>query len=328
MSTPLKISIIIPVFNAGKYISKCILSLIHQDITLDEYEIIIINDGSTDNSTQICNELSEKYHNIKHIKTTNSGVSAARNRGMDIAQGELILFSDADDYFTTNILSTIYKTFNEQQLDILIFNYNYWDSQGNLLQGFDDKERKHYPQTVVPGKAFIKTEYIPSTVWTMAYRREYMQKMKFHFINIRHEDVEFIPRVCYYAEKVMYSPTIVCYNYIQSDISFMQNYKETGFFDKIKAMSSLNKFKEEFVKEKDIRFHLENYISSVLMENLKFSFSINSKAQFQMIKSMKLANLTPLKHAKRKGVHAILYKYFPALFIAYYRRKHSKRNRS
>lgn len=309
MNQHLKISIIILLFNAEKYISKCILSLIHQDIAFDEYEIIIINDGSTDKSTQICNKLSETYHNIKHIKTSNNGVSAARNRGIEIAQGELILLSDADDYFTTNTLSDIYETFKEQQLDILIFNYNYWDSQGNLLKGFDYKERKHYPQTIVSGKAFIKAEYIPSTIWTMAYRREYMQKMKFQFTNIRHEDVEFIPRVCYYAEKVIYSSSIVCYNYVQSDTSFMQNYQETGFFDKIKAMDSLNKFKEEFVRENNIRFHLENYISSVLMENLKFSFAINSKVQHQMIKSMKGVNLTPLKHAKRKGMHSFLYNY-------------------
>lgn len=87
----MKISIIIPAYNAEKQIRKCVLSALQQDISHNEYEIIVINDGSTDQTAGIIQELSREYPTIKSITTTNQGVSAARNLGMDIAQGEIIL---------------------------------------------------------------------------------------------------------------------------------------------------------------------------------------------------------------------------------------------
>ena len=122
----MKISIIIPAYNAEKQIRKCVLSALQQDISHNEYEIIVINDGSTDQTAGIIQELSREYPTIKSITTTNQGVSAARNLGMDIAQGEIILFADADDYFCTNSIAKIYEAILKNDLDILLFDYNHW----------------------------------------------------------------------------------------------------------------------------------------------------------------------------------------------------------
>ena len=323
----MKISIIIPAYNAEKQIRKCVLSALQQDISHNEYEIIVINDGSTDQTADIIQELSKEYPTIKSITTINQGVSAARNLGMDIAQGKIILFADADDYFCTNSLAKIYEAILKNDLDILLFDYNHWGNQNKLLKGFDYDARKFCPQGIVSGKSFIKTGYMPAAVWMLAYRREYMLKMNFKFINIRHEDEEFIPRVFYFAERIMHLP-LICYNYVQNESSFMQNYKEYGLFDKIKAMDNLNQFTQEYVKEKDVAFTLNEHISLRLMENLNNSFAIKSKAQGKMVKQMKKAGLTPLVHAKREGRYAFLYKYFPVLFITYYRHKYLKRHHS
>ena len=323
----MKISIIIPAYNAEKQIRKCVLSALQQDISHNEYEIIVINDGSTDQTAGIIQELSREYPTIKSITTTNQGVSAARNLGMDIAQGEIILFADADDYFCTNSIAKIYEAILKNDLDILLFDYNHWGNQNTLLKGFDYDARKFCPRGIVSGKSFIKTGYMPAAVWMLAYRREYMLKMNFKFINIRHEDEEFIPRVFYFAEKIMHLP-LICYNYVQNESSFMQNYKEYGLFDKIKAMDNLNQFTQKYVKEEDVAFTLSEHISLRLMENLNNSFAIKSKAQGKMVKQMKKAGLTPLVHTKREGRYAFLYKYFPVLFIAYYRHKYLKRHHS
>ena len=322
----MKISIIIPAYNAEKHIRKCILSALQQNIAPDEYEIITINDGSTDQTADIIQGLSKEHPTIKSITTPNQGVSAARNLGMSIARGEVILFADADDYFCTNSLAQIYEAVQENHLDILLFDYNHWGSQDKLLKGFDYDARKFCPQDIVSGKSFIKTGYMPAAVWMLAYRREYMLKMEFTFINIRHEDEEFIPRVFYFAEKIMHLP-LTCYNYVQNETSFMQNYKEYGLFDKIKAMDSLNRFIKEHVKEEDISFALSEHISLRLMENLNNSFAIKSRAQWKMVKQMKKAGLPPLVHAKREGRYSFLYKYFPIAFIVYYRHKYLKRQR-
>lgn len=315
-----KISIIIPAYNAAKYIEKCIISLLNQNIPYNEYEIIVINDGSTDDTLHIIQTLSNTYPQVKCISTPNQGVSASRNRGIKQATGTIILFVDADDFVEPNSLEVIYNTMQDYNLDLLLLDYNYWNVKGKQIEGFDHKELRQCTQKIISGKEFLLNKYIPSTVWIIAYRKSYLLKYNFQFINIRHEDEEFIPRVLYYAERIKYFP-LKFYNYIQSDSSFMQNYKESALFDRIKAMASLNIFTTNNVKESDIRFCLEEHISQRLMENFKMSFTLKSHAQKEIINIMKQNKLTPLKRAKRDGFHSFLYKYLPNLFIAYYRWK-------
>lgn len=323
MKQLLKISIIIPAYNAAIYIEKCITSLLNQNIPDNEYEIIVINDGSTDNTFHIVQSLSNIYPQIKCINTPNQGVSNSRNLGIDQAIGEIILFVDADDFIEPNSLATIYNTMQDNDLDLLLLDYNYWDAKGKQIDGFDHKELRQCSQNVVSGKEFILNKYLPSTIWILAYRHSYLLNYNFYFINIRHEDEEFIPRVLYYAQRMKYLP-LKFYNYIQSESSFMQNYKESALFDRIKAMASLNIFKDSNIKEPEICFYIEEHIAQRLMENFKRSFTLKSFAQKEMIRIMKQNKLTPLRYSKRGGFHSFLYKYLPNLFIAYYQRRYLK----
>ena len=100
-----KISIIVPVYNTEKYISECINSLLSQ--TYNNYEIIIIDDGSTDNSYKICKDYEKKHKKIKLYSQKNSGVSSARNLGIKVSSGDFIIFVDSDDYCNSNYLETI-----------------------------------------------------------------------------------------------------------------------------------------------------------------------------------------------------------------------------
>ena len=90
------VSIIIPVYNAEHTLCKCLDSILEQDF--NNYEIILVNDGSKDSSPDICNEYGSKYHNISIINQNNAGVSSARNAGLDVAKGDWITFIDSDDY--------------------------------------------------------------------------------------------------------------------------------------------------------------------------------------------------------------------------------------
>lgn len=103
----IKISVIIPIFNGEKYIEYCVKCL--QNQTLSEFEIILINDGSKDNTANICNKLSEEDYRIKVIHQENSGVSVARNKGIQNANGEYICFIDCDDYLDKNYLELLYN---------------------------------------------------------------------------------------------------------------------------------------------------------------------------------------------------------------------------
>ena len=102
-----KVSVIIPVYNCENYISKSVESVINQDIS--EVEIILVDDGSTDDSLKVCQLLSLKYRNIKVISQGNKGPGAARNAGLKIATGEYVTFLDGDDLLPKNIFNKIYK---------------------------------------------------------------------------------------------------------------------------------------------------------------------------------------------------------------------------
>lgn len=117
----IKVSIIVPVYNGEKYLSRSIESLISQ--TLKEIEIILINDGSTDNSLEVCKEYSSKDKRIKVINKLNEGVAAARNLGIEEAKGEYIAFLDADDYVEGNMYEKMYSKITATKSDICICNY-------------------------------------------------------------------------------------------------------------------------------------------------------------------------------------------------------------
>lgn len=116
------LSIIVPVYNIENYITRCIESLLDQEFSPNEYEIILINDGSTDNSGQICQYYAILHNNIILINQINQGVSAARNLGLEIARGKYICFVDGDDYLISNGLSTVFSSYTlKDNPDVTIY---------------------------------------------------------------------------------------------------------------------------------------------------------------------------------------------------------------
>ena len=103
----MKLSVIIPLYNSGHFLSRCIGSLLNQDIDINDYEVLIINDGSTDNSLDIALEFANNHSNVFVHNKANGGVGSARNKGISLAKGEYIYFIDPDDYLAANVLHTI-----------------------------------------------------------------------------------------------------------------------------------------------------------------------------------------------------------------------------
>ena len=107
--TMLKLSIIIPVYNVEKYIEKCLVNCAQQDCCTDSYEIIVVNDGTKDNSLAIAEDVARRYDNIYITSQLNAGLSEARNKGLSLAKGEYVWFVDSDDWIDTNCLTDIMK---------------------------------------------------------------------------------------------------------------------------------------------------------------------------------------------------------------------------
>ncbi len=132
------ISIIVPVYNASKYLRECLDSLVNQDFKGD-YEIILVNDGSTDDSLSICQEYASKHSNITVLTGENGGVSVARNKGIDASRGDWFFFADADDLMTPDALTTLYQRQQETNADMLFANVVY------LIDGVAQKPSFNLP---------------------------------------------------------------------------------------------------------------------------------------------------------------------------------------
>ena len=117
-----KISVIVPVYNVEKYLRKCIESILNQ--TFREFELILVDDGSTDSSGKICDEYALKDSRIKVIHKENGGASSARNAGLDVAKGEYIGFVDSDDWIEMDMYGELYRLIKENNTDISVCGIN------------------------------------------------------------------------------------------------------------------------------------------------------------------------------------------------------------
>lgn len=216
----MKYSFIVPVYNTEKYLKKCLDSLVNQ--TYDKFEIIIVNDGSLDNSKRIINDYKKKYKNIIVVNQENQGLSMARNNGVKKASGDYLIFVDSDDYVEKDLLKVINKNIKKE--DVLRFQV-IEESKKSIKweeQEFDDLNG-------VDAFKILSTYHFVEPAWCYVIKTSYYNKNKFSFKkNMFHEDYGLIPLVIYKANRVK-SINYLGYHYIIRDNSIMtsNDYKKT-----------------------------------------------------------------------------------------------------
>ncbi|WP_294588184.1 glycosyltransferase [uncultured Bacteroides sp.] len=193
------LSFIVPVYNAEKYLAECIDSMLNQDFPLEQYEIILVNDGSTDNSLCIAKEYAGKYDNIHLFTHPNSGVSYTRNEGLRRAKGEYVWFVDSDDCVAENILPVLFEQTREFNLDMLIFNYvrfrgtHYWK-----YKAFYFKD-----SPLDTGIKLFEDFYYEVAMWNRLVSRAFLLANNLQFVIARFsEDSELSVRCFYHAKRV------------------------------------------------------------------------------------------------------------------------------
>lgn len=215
------ISVIVPVYNAEKYLHSCIDSILRQ--SFKDFEIMLIDDGSKDGSSAICDEYAAKDSRIRVFHKPNGGVSSARNLGLDNARGEWVTFVDSDDWIAPTFLELLLESANKNHADICMCDFYF---------SFRDNDYRHdvysWRHQGVQGLA----EYIEST-WTIAcasiQKRSLYEDNRFRFpLNIRYcEDFHLIIRLCSKA-KIVSKVNEPLYYYRQQEGSVMHNLnKET-----------------------------------------------------------------------------------------------------
>ena len=213
-----KISVIVPVYNTEKYLEKCLDSLATQ--TLRDIEIIIVNDGSPDNSQKIIEKFTKKYDNMKSFVKENGGLSSARNYGLTKAQGEYISFIDSDDYIKKNMLEKMYTKAQKDKSDIVTCDFI------NLYEdGHEVNMKSNFHYSVSELQNYLIS---PPMVCTRIYKKELFTKIKFKE-NTYYEDLELTPKLLLYTEKVSFLEEPLYY-YFQRNGSIM---KQEVFNDKL-----------------------------------------------------------------------------------------------
>lgn len=255
-----KYSFIVPVYNTSKYLKKCLNSLASQ--TFKDFEIIVVNDGSTDDSKSIISKYEKKYDNIKVINQKNQGLSMARNNGVRGAKGKYLIFIDSDDYVETNLLKEVDKEVRDSE--ILRFQVVTEDEEGNNVKAYNEEpfnEMKGYDAF-----KYISEYHFVEPAWCYVYKTEYYLNNKFSFKKgVYHEDFGLIPYVIYKSMKVK-SISYPGYHYITRDGSIMnnRNYKKTvkKAFDMLDQYKTLRLFSKNIGKKNNYDDYYLSYISN------------------------------------------------------------------
>lgn len=211
-----KISFIVPVYNVENYLSMCIDSIYSQFLNLDDFEVICINDCSTDHSANILESYVVRYSNfilIEHDK--NQGLSSARNTGIKASKGKYLWFVDSDDKIEINVTKKLYSYAFENNLDILLFNYQDVESDGKfkrLNKVFETTKPQNGILFIhdVFGREFV---YHMGYVWRFLIKRSYLRINSFYFPEGEYwEDTVYFPKVIINANRVA-SMNVIAYSY-------------------------------------------------------------------------------------------------------------------
>lgn len=245
----MKLSIVIPVFKVEKYLSRCLDSCIRQNISKEEYEIIIVNDGSPDGSKAIAEKYIEENTNIKLINQENRGLSVARNNGLKVAQGKYVWFVDSDDWIEENSIKDIYDKMQSLDLDMLQIGYKHVYEDGTMktfnIGLFDGCKT---------GCEVMKKTLIPTPVPFTIYRKDFLTSYSLTFYpGIYHEDAEFKPRAVYYARRFAALKKHLYYYYQRTQCSIMSHYSVKLGIGKLTACDSLYRFESDVCMESDMR---------------------------------------------------------------------------
>lgn len=212
----IKISIILPIYNVEKYLNRCMNSLLNQ--TLNDIEIIMVDDGSPDNSPKMCDEYAKKDSRVKVIHKRNEGLGYARNSGLEIATGEYVAFVDSDDYIDLSMYAVLYDEAVSSNADAVFCGFKTEVKKGVWLDSNEVTERTEWGGSnindfmldMVACAPHVKKERkYQMSVWHSIYRSDIINKYNIRFHSERDvvsEDIPFQIDFLKYANKVVYLP--------------------------------------------------------------------------------------------------------------------------
>lgn len=240
------VSVIIPVYNTEKFLHKCINSVLTQ--TLKDIEVLLINDGSTDDSGKICNEYAHKDKRVHVMHIQNQGVSHARNKGLEAAKGKYISFVDSDDWIDADMIEVLYQLIQTSHADLSTCGYVIEDENGNIIYKINEESTYILNKWDALSSLFDDKYYrYKGNLWDKLYNKDIIERNRLRFNEqiYYNEDRLFIFQYLNFCYSATYI-TIPYYHYIMRSSSAMNSYQKTynknmcTFMDAFDIMTSIS----------------------------------------------------------------------------------------
>ena len=319
------LSIIVPIYNVAQYLCKCVDSLLAQDIPSDGYEIILVDDGSTDGSGELCDKIAQANDGmsradalneplalndgkslIRVIHQKNGGLSAARNSGIAVAQGKYVMFVDSDDFIETNVIGTLIAKIEREQLDVLRFDYQ--NVRLNSAGQYEVFQPYKFPHPVDKRTDVVSGErYMDERMGYACYACQFVinRELTGTFTpGIHFEDVDWFPRMMLAAKRVNSTSQLV-YNYFwrEGSITQVKGNKEKvrkNIEDFLYVIEKYNSYLAQYPNCKWLKNMQSNMASGVLTTIAR---EFNDERE-EYIKRLNEMNVFPLSIADQGKTYA------------------------
>lgn len=302
------ISIIVPVYNVESYLDRCLISITNQ--SYENLQIILVDDGSTDISGELCEHWKQKDSRVEVIHKKNGGLSSARNEGINHAIGSYVMFIDSDDYIDLETCQKFYECFSRHKADIYV---------GDYIQHTGIQEKIYIHPNLIKGEVYSNNEFIIKSIQTNSwyapsclnmYDKKFLIDNNLYFENGRiHEDVQMQIRLFLKSKEIFYVG-FPFYHYVIRPGSIMTSEKN----EKKKHDSLLNYSEWRIQINKVENVELKNYLLGFLTKYYLYSARVlNFYGWIDEIITYKEAKKYALNYKER--IKVVVYNYFPEIYL-------------
>ncbi|MBQ9610605.1 MAG: glycosyltransferase [Lachnospiraceae bacterium] len=280
------ISFIIPVFNVERYLERCLKSILNQ--SYKDYEIILVDDGSTDNSKFICDKYEKDNSNVRVIHKTNEGLGMTRNRGIEESSGEYLMFVDSDDYIVEDAVSNVIDYVSRNDLDVCFFGrvQNFKGYQQEYLETMPKNVPSYKELTsLCLGEPLKKDKFEIGPAWKAVYRKEFLVKNDLKFESERmilSEDYIFSSKLCISRPRAGFL-NIPVYCYCDNSGSLTNSYNPKRYYLAMELYKRMTDMVKEYGLGEEAKFRAYNNYLINLLTSFKHIVKANTIGRHQKI---------------------------------------------
>ena len=267
------ISIVVPIYKVEDYLERCINSILNQ--SFENFELILVDDGSPDRCGEICDEYAKKDNRIKVIHKENGGLSDARNAGLDIARGIFVGFVDSDDFIHKDMYSILYKAILDSKCDVAQCKFKYFHKEDELEKNIINDGKYKIYTNIDAIEEMIDNKNLNVNVWNKLYKRELFDDIRFPKGKI-HEDEFVTYKIFYKANSISYVDKEMYY-YFSNDTGIMKNLNINSKFNWIEAVEERNEFL--LIHDEEALFNKSNLYLFFNLIKIRYDIKTSNKLQ-------------------------------------------------